>query len=82
MVLLMLLMFFKPALLVFKPADLTVRIFSLSLFVSFGHVELPGKFFTYEGAAPYQSSAQMSCREEAGVSFVALGILEPQPARH
>jgi hypothetical protein len=39
-------------------------------------------FCTYEGAVPYRSSAQMSCREEVGFSFVALGILEPQTARH
>jgi hypothetical protein len=31
---------------------------------------------------PYRSSAQMPCREEVGVSFVKLGILEPQTARH
>jgi hypothetical protein len=39
-------------------------------------------FCTHEGIAPYRSSAQMPCREEVGVSFVALGILEPQTARH
>jgi hypothetical protein len=37
---------------------------------------------THEGTVPYRSSAQMSCREEVGVSFVALEILEPQTARH
>jgi hypothetical protein len=39
-------------------------------------------FCTHEGLVPYRSSAQMSCREEAGVSSAALGILEPQIARH
>jgi hypothetical protein len=39
-------------------------------------------FFTHEETVPYRSSAQMSCREEVGVSFDALGILEPQIARH
>jgi hypothetical protein len=40
-------------------------------------------FCTDEGTVPYRSSAQMSCRGEVvGVSFVALGILEPQIARH
>jgi hypothetical protein len=37
---------------------------------------------TDEGAVSHRSSAQMSCREEVGDSFVALGILEPQTARH
>jgi hypothetical protein len=39
-------------------------------------------FCTYKDIVPHRSSAQMSCREEFGVSFVALGILEPQIARH
>jgi hypothetical protein len=39
-------------------------------------------FCTYEGTVPHRSSAQMSCRGEVGVSFVALGILEPQTAHH
>jgi hypothetical protein len=40
-----------------------------------------GSFCTHKGALPYRSSAQMSCREEVGVSFVTLGILEAQTAR-
>jgi hypothetical protein len=40
------------------------------------------RFCTHEVKAPYRSSAQKSCREEVGVSFVALGVLEPQTARH
>jgi hypothetical protein len=39
-------------------------------------------FCIHEGIVPYRSSAQMSCREKVGVSFVALGILEPQIERH
>jgi hypothetical protein len=39
-------------------------------------------FCTHEDILPYRSSAQMSCREEVGVSFAALGILETQIARH
>jgi hypothetical protein len=35
-----------------------------------------------EFTVPYRSSAQMSCRGNVGVSFVALEILEPQTARH
>jgi hypothetical protein len=41
-----------------------------------------GRFCTHEGTLPYRSSAQISCREEVGVSFVVLGVLEPQIARH
>jgi hypothetical protein len=39
-------------------------------------------FWIHEGALPYRSSAQMSCREEVGVSYFALEILEPQTACH
>jgi hypothetical protein len=39
-------------------------------------------FCTHEGTLPYRSCAQISCREEVGVSFVVLGVLEPQIARH
>jgi hypothetical protein len=38
-------------------------------------------FLTYEDSEPYRSSTQMSYRVKAGVSFVALGILEPQTAQ-
>jgi hypothetical protein len=31
-------------------------------------------FCTHEGKLPYRSAAQMSCREEFGVSFVVLGV--------
>jgi hypothetical protein len=66
----------------FNPASLTVCIFSLSLFFLFAHLDFRVRFCIYEGTVPYRSSAQMSCREDAGVSFVALGILEVQTARH
>jgi hypothetical protein len=60
--------------------------FSLSLFFFFSFCLLIWSFrvsfCTHESIVPYRSSAQMSCREEVGVSFVALGILEPQIARH
>jgi hypothetical protein len=39
-------------------------------------------FCTHDGTLPFRSFAQMSCREEVGVSFVVLGVLEPQIARH
>jgi hypothetical protein len=39
-------------------------------------------FCTHEGTLPFRSSAQMSCREEVGVSIVVTGVLEPQIARH
>jgi hypothetical protein len=39
-------------------------------------------FCTHEGIWPYRSLAQMSCRKEVGVSFVVLGVWEPQIARH
>jgi hypothetical protein len=39
-------------------------------------------FCTHDGTLPYRSCSQMSCREEAGVSFVVLCVLEPQIARH
>jgi hypothetical protein len=64
----------------FKPAGLTACIISASLFIA--HLEFPSNFCTYEGTMPYKSSAQISRQEEVGVSFVALGILEPQTARH
>jgi hypothetical protein len=31
-------------------------------------------FCTHDGTLPYRSVAQMSCREEVGVSFLALGF--------
>jgi hypothetical protein len=37
---------------------------------------------THDATVQYSSPAQMSSLEEIGVSFVALGILEPQTARH
>jgi hypothetical protein len=39
-------------------------------------------FCPHEGTVPYRSFAQMSCREEVGISFVVLGVLVPQIARH
>jgi hypothetical protein len=39
-------------------------------------------FCTHEGTLPFRSLTQMSCREEVGVSFVVLGVLEPLIARH
>jgi hypothetical protein len=39
-------------------------------------------FALYKEQQQYRSSAQMSCREDVGVSFVALGVLELQIARH
>jgi hypothetical protein len=39
------------------------------------------RFCTHKGTSPYRSAAEMSCREEVGVSFVVLGVLEPQIAR-
>jgi hypothetical protein len=39
-------------------------------------------FCTHEGTLPYRSAAQMSCREKVGVSFVVLGVLKLQIARH
>jgi hypothetical protein len=38
------------------------------------------KLLYLRGSVPYQSSAQMTCREEAAVSFVSLGPLEAQTA--
>jgi hypothetical protein len=35
-------------------------------------------FCIHEGTLPYRSVAQMSCRKEVRVSFVVLGVLEPQ----
>jgi hypothetical protein len=52
------------------------------LFVSVAYLEFLIKFCTFEGTVPYRSSDQIFCREEFGVSFVALGPLEPQTARH
>jgi hypothetical protein len=48
--------------------------FSLFLFVSFAHLHLRVSFCTYESTVPYRSSAQVSFREEAGVSFRARHI--------
>jgi hypothetical protein len=39
-------------------------------------------FCTHEGTLPYRSLTQMPCREEIGVSFVVLGVLGAQIARH
>jgi hypothetical protein len=39
-------------------------------------------FCIHEGTLPYRNETQMSCRDEFGVPFVALGVLEPQIARH
>jgi hypothetical protein len=68
---------------VFKLAVLTVCIFFIS-FCSFCLLiwNFCVSICTREGTVSYRSSAQMSCRKEVGVSFVALGILEPQTARH
>jgi hypothetical protein len=63
---------------VFKPAGLTVCIFPRFLFILFAHLGFPWKFCTHEGTLPYRSLAQVSCRDEVGVSFVVLGILEPK----
>jgi hypothetical protein len=67
----------------FKPAGLTACIFFLSL-CSFCLLiwSFRVNFCTHEGTLPYRSLAQMSCREEVGVSFVVLGILEPQIECH
>jgi hypothetical protein len=64
----------------FKPADLAVCIFLfLCSFICFsGNSEY---IFVFMRVQCRRSSAQMSCREVAGVSFVALGVLEPQKAR-
>jgi hypothetical protein len=70
---------------VFKPAGLTVFIFSLSLSLCSSSPLIwvfRVSFCTDEGTLPYRRFAQMSCREEAGVPFVVLGVLEPQIARH
>jgi hypothetical protein len=56
--------------------------FSLFLFILFAHMEFRVTFYTHKGTVPYRRLAQTSSREEVGVSFVALGILEPQTARH
>jgi hypothetical protein len=59
----------------FKPAGLTVFIF---LFLYSFHLLIWNfrvSCCSYEGTAPYRSSAQITFREKAGVSFVALGIL-------
>jgi hypothetical protein len=40
------------------------------------------RFCTHENTVSHRSSAEMSCRGEVGVSFVALGILKRQTARH
>jgi hypothetical protein len=39
-------------------------------------------FCTHDGTLPFRSCDQMSCREEVDVSFVVLGVLEPQIARN
>jgi hypothetical protein len=40
------------------------------------------RFCIHEVTLPFGSCAQLPCREEASVSFVVLGVLEPQIARH
>jgi hypothetical protein len=55
-----------------------VYFFSLFLFILFAHLEFRVSFCTHEGTLPYRRLAQMSCREEIGVPFVVLGVLEPQ----
>jgi hypothetical protein len=67
----------------FKPAGLTVCIFFLS-FCSLCLLILGFRvsFCIHEGTWPYRSLAQMPCLVEVGVSFVVLGILELQIARH
>jgi hypothetical protein len=57
-------------------------LFSLFLFILFAHLIFRVSFCTQKGKLAYRSSNQMFCREEVGVFFVALGILEPQTARH
>jgi hypothetical protein len=54
-------------------------IFTLE-FVSFANLvwNFRVSLYAFEGTVPYQNSAQMSCREEVGVFFVALGILKSQ----
>jgi hypothetical protein len=55
--------------------------FSLSLFVSFVHLEFPGKFLY---SCVYRAVSQLSTdvlSEEVGMSFVAIGILKPQAVR-
>jgi hypothetical protein len=54
-----------------------IHFFSLFLFILFAHLGFRVSFCTHEGTLPYRTSAQMSCREEVGVSFVVLGVLEP-----
>jgi hypothetical protein len=68
----------------FKPAGLTEFIFLLFSLCSFCLLiwNFCISFCTHEGTSPYRSSAQMPCREEVGVSFFALDILEPQTARY
>jgi hypothetical protein len=67
---------------VFQAGWFDCMYFSIPLSVSFAHLEFLYEFCTCEGTVPYRSSAQMSFREEVVVSFVVLGILEPQTARH
>jgi hypothetical protein len=65
----------------FKPVGLTVCTFSLSLCSSCPLIRVfRVSFCTYDGTLPFRSCAEMSCREEVGVSFVVLGVLEPQIA--
>jgi hypothetical protein len=67
----------------FKPAGLTVCIFCLSFCSSCLLIWVfRVSFCTHDGTLPFRSYAQMSCREEVGVSFVVLGVLQPQIARH
>jgi hypothetical protein len=66
----------------FKPAGLSV--FFSSPICSFQLLiwNFRVLFCSHEGTVLYRSSAHLSCRKEAGVSFVALGLLEPQLARY
>jgi hypothetical protein len=54
--------------------------FRTSKSIAKAHLEFSCRYCTHEGTVPYRSSARTSCREDVGVSFVALGILEPQVA--
>jgi hypothetical protein len=56
--------------------------FSLFVKILFALLEFLCTFFTHEVIVPYQSSAQIPCREKVGVAFVALSILGPQIERH
>jgi hypothetical protein len=67
---------------VFKPAGINAWTYFPSLSCSIPNLKFPSDFCTHEVAVPYRSSAQMSFWNEGGVSFVALGPVESQLARH